>query len=137
MYLPPKILIFESRMIIAADVSLQLSKLGYEVIGIHSKAEGALKTIQLNRPDIIVMNIDTKSSTGGLNTARGIAEILSIPMVFLSAHTDRVLLQQLIHLNPYALITKPFEVKDLQRGLETTLGRMVAEGLWPILHQRQ
>jgi len=119
-------------MIVAADVSLQLSKLGYEVIGIHIKAEGALKTIQLNRPDIILMNIDTRSSTGRLNTARGITETLSIPIVFLSAHTDRVFLQQLIHLNPYALITKPFDVKDLQRGLKMTLGRMVAEGLWPV-----
>lgn len=118
-------------MIIAADVSMQLSKLGYEVIGIHLKAEGVLKTIQLNRPDIILMNIDTGSSTGGLNTARGIAETLSIPMVFLSAHTDRALLQQLSHLNTYALISKPFEEKDLQRSLEMTLRRMVAEGLWP------
>jgi CheY-like chemotaxis protein len=129
--LPPKILILEGRMIVAADISLQLSKLGYDVIGIHIKAEDALKTIQLNRPDIILMNLDTESSTGGLNTARDITETISIPMVFLSAHTDRALLQQLIHLNTYALITKPFEVKDLQRGLETTLGRMVAEGLWP------
>ncbi|GAB5552059.1 MAG: hypothetical protein Sapg2KO_16500 [Saprospiraceae bacterium] len=131
MYLPPKILIFESQMIIAADISMQLSKLGYEVIGIHIRVEGALKTIQLNRPDIILMNIDTRSSTGGLNTARYITKVLNIPMVFLSAHTDRAPLQQLIHLNTYALITKPFEIKDLQSSLEMTLRRMVAEGLWP------
>lgn len=130
-YLPPKILILESRMIIAADVSLQLSKLGYDVIGINTRREDALKTITRHRPDILLMNIDTGSPTGGLNTARLITETSKTPMVFLSAHTERGLLQQLIHLNPYALITKPFEVKELQRGLETTLSRMVAEGLWP------
>ncbi len=130
-YPPPKVLILESRMIIAADVSLQLSKLGYDVIGINTRKENAFKTIARHRPDIILMNIATRSMTGGLNTARAITETFRVPIVFLSAHTDRALLQQLIHLNPYALITKPFEVKDLQRGMETTLSRMVAEGLWP------
>ena len=131
-YPPPKVLILESRMIIAADVSLQLSKLGYDVIGINTRKENALKTIARHRPDIILMNIATRSMTGGLSTARAIKETFRVPIVFLSAHTDRATLQQLIHLNPYALITKPFEVKDLQRGLETTLSRMVAEGLWPV-----
>lgn len=130
-YPPPKVLILESRMIIAADVSLQLSKLGYDVIGINTRREDTLRTIIRHRPDIILMNIETRSMTGGLNTARAITETFRVPIVFLSAHTDRALLQRLIHLNPYALITKPFEVKDLQRGMETTLSRMVAEGLWP------
>ena len=36
-----RILIVEDDMIIAANISLQLSKLGYEVTGIETKAEEA------------------------------------------------------------------------------------------------
>ena len=34
----PKILMVEDDMIIAADISMQLTKLGYEVIGISTRA---------------------------------------------------------------------------------------------------
>ena len=33
-------------MIIAADVSLQFSKLGYDVIGIHTRSEDTLKPLK-------------------------------------------------------------------------------------------
>lgn len=126
----PKILILESQMIIAADVSLQLSKLGYDVIGINTHSGEALKTIENNRPDIVLINIEWKAETEALRTARIILETFRIPVIFLSAGTDRELFKGIIAARPYAFIAKPFEKKDLQRGVETTLKRMAAEGLW-------
>ena len=41
----PKILMVEDDMIIAADISMQLTTFGYEVIGICTRVEDALKTI--------------------------------------------------------------------------------------------
>ena len=126
----PKILILESQMIIAADVSLQFSKLGYDVIGINIRPEDALKTIQANRPDIVLINIDWQAIAGRLRTARIIRETFHIPVIFLSAHTDQELFKGMIAAQPYAFIAKPFDQKDLQRGVETALKRMAAEGLW-------
>ncbi|MCB0663765.1 MAG: response regulator [Saprospiraceae bacterium] len=127
----PKILILESQMIVAADVAIQLHKFGFELIGINQRMSDAILSIELHRPDIIVMNLAPGSSTGGIYTAKMLSEKFRIPLVFISAQTDRSFLQQLIPLNPYALITKPFSSADLHRGLQTTLHRMIAEGLWP------
>jgi CheY-like chemotaxis protein len=54
---PIKILIVEDEMIIAANISLQLSSLGYEVTGIIPRGEAALTNIKQNQPDIVLMDI--------------------------------------------------------------------------------
>lgn len=126
----PKILILKSQMIIAADIFLQFSKLGYDVIGINTCLADALKTIENNRPDIIVMNIQFQGKAEGLNTARTFLEMLQIPVVFISANTGKEIFKSVITAKPFAFISKPFEKKDLQRGIETALNRIIAEGLW-------
>ncbi|MCB0552109.1 MAG: response regulator transcription factor [Phaeodactylibacter sp.] len=128
--LVPKILIIESQMIIAADMSLQFSKLGYDVIGISTRSEDALKTLETNRPDIVLMSIEIQGKIDGLKTARTIMESFQIPVVLLSAKVDKDTFKGVIDTQPYAFIAKPFEKKDLQRGVETALDRMAKEGRW-------
>lgn len=130
----PKILILENQMIIAADVCLQCSKLGYQVIGINSRVEDALKTIQVNRPDIVLMNIGMKEKMNGLMSDRIILDSFQVPVVLMSSYTDKTTFNQIIEVKPYAFISKPFEKNDLQKGIETALSRMEAEGLmrWTI-----
>ncbi len=127
--LSPKILIVENQMVIAADIFLQCTKLGYQVIGINSRVEDALKTIEVNRPDIVLMNIGMKEKTNGLIAARIILGSFQIPVILISSFTDQNTFKQIIEVKPYAFISKPFEKKDLQRGIETALFRMAAEGL--------
>ena len=67
-----KILIVEDEMIIGANISLQLSKLGYEVTGIISKGEDALNHVRQNRPDMIIMDIQLKGKMDGVDTAMAI-----------------------------------------------------------------
>lgn len=126
----PKILILESQMIIAADVALQLLKLGCDVVGINTRSSDALKTIESSRPDIVLMNIKMGGNERRIRTARIISKIFRIPVIFLSAHTDREIFRQVINAQPYAFITKPFGIDDLQRGLETAIDRMNTEGSW-------
>lgn len=126
----PKILILENQMIIAADVALQLLKLGCDVVGIHTRADDLLKTIENNRPDIVLMNIKMQSAEGRIRAATIISKTFRIPVIFLSAHTGREIFKQVINAQPYAFITKPFDIKDLQRGLKNALDRMTTEGFW-------
>lgn len=127
-----KILILETQMIIAADISLQLSKLGYNVIGINIRAEDALKTIENKRPDIVLMNLKTQGCEERIRTARIIRRNFRIPVVFISGHTDKELFRQIIDAQPFAFISKPFEINDLQRGLNTALDRISAEDIWKV-----
>ncbi len=123
----PKILILENQLIVAADISLQLTKLGYEVIGIHTRSADALLTIAKHRPDIIMMNIENQGTIERLKTAEIIAKTFQIPIIFLSAHTDLQTYKAASKIQPYAFITKPFRTKDLQNSIVITLNRMAAK----------
>lgn len=120
----PKILIIENEMIIAADMSVQFLKMGYEVIGIHMRAEDALKTIADDPPDIVLMDIGLKGKMDGITAAGIISDQYHIPIVFLSSGTDMPTFHRAMTIRPYAFISKPFLDEDLQRAIEHTLDRM-------------
>ncbi|HCY82024.1 MAG TPA: DNA-binding response regulator, partial [Xanthomarina gelatinilytica] len=66
---PLKILIVEDEMIIAANISLQLTSLGYEVTGIIPRGEEALLHIKQHQPDMVLLDINLKGKIDGIETA--------------------------------------------------------------------
>jgi len=123
----PKILMVEDDMIIAADISMQLTKFGYEVIGICTRGEDALKTIENNRPDLILMDIVLTGKMNGIEAAQVILENFQIPLIFLTSNSDDATFQQAITAKPYAFISKPFQKSDLERTIKLTLRRIAVE----------
>lgn len=123
----PKILMVEDDMIIAADISMQLTKFGYEVIGICTRSEDALKTIENNRPDLILMDIVLNGEMNGIKAAQVILENFQIPLIFLTSNSDDATFQQAITAKPYAFISKPFQKSDLERTIKLTLRRIAVE----------
>lgn len=122
-----KILMVEDDMIIAADISLQLTKLGYQVIGINTSGVDAIKTIEGNRPDIILMDIVLTGDMNGIDAAHIILERFQIPLIFLTSNSDDATFQKAIRAKPYAFISKPFQKSDLERTLKLTVQRIVAD----------
>lgn len=122
-----KILMVEDDMIIAADISMQLTKLGYEVIGINTRGEDALSTLEQTRPDIILMDIVLSGKMNGIKTALLILERFQIPVIFLTSNSDDATFQQAIKAKPYAFISKPFQKSDLERTLKLALQRITVE----------
>lgn len=123
----PKILMVEDDMIIAADISMQLTKSGYEVIGICTTGEDALKTIENNRPDLILMDIVLTGKMNGIEAAKAILENFQIPLIFLTSNSDDATFQEAITTKPYAFISKPFQKSDLERTIKLTLKRIAVE----------
>ncbi len=122
-----KILIVEDEMIIAADISLQLTNLGYEVSGITPRGEDALKNIESTRPDIVLMDIALKGEMDGVETAQAILDNYQIPVIFLTSNVDNATFQRAKATKPYGFIAKPFDPDDLQRAIELTLERIEEE----------
>lgn len=123
----PKILMVEDDMIIAADISIQLSKLGYEIIGISTHAEDALKIIETNRPDVILMDIILSGKMNGIDAAHLVLERHQIPVIFLTSNTDDATFNRALSAKPFAFITKPFQSIDLERTLKMTFQRIAVE----------
>ncbi len=121
---PAKILIVEDEMIIGANISLQLSKLGYDVTGIVSRGEEAIAHVKQNRPDIILMDIQLKGELDGIDTVIRIQQQMDIPIIYLTANADDTNFDRAKSTNPYAFISKPFKKLDLQHAIELTMGRI-------------
>lgn len=121
---PAKILIVEDEMIIGANISLQLSKLGYDVTGIVSRGEEAIAHVKQNRPDIILMDIQLKGDLDGIDTVLRMQQEMNIPVIYLTANADSDNFDRAKSTNPYAFISKPFKKLDLQHAIELTIGRL-------------
>lgn len=124
---PVKILIVEDEMIIAANISLQLSALGYEVTGIIPRGEEALEHVKQNKPDIILMDIQLKGELDGIETVRLMQQVQDIPVIYLTANADDAHFAKAKDTHPYAFISKPFKKLDLQRAIELTINHIQSE----------
>ncbi|WP_289030507.1 response regulator [uncultured Algoriphagus sp.] len=122
-----RILIVEDDMIIAANISLQLSKLGYEVTGIESRGEDAVNHAIENRPDIILMDIQLKGGMTGIDAAKKIQEKTAIPLIYLTANSDEASFQKAKETKPYAFISKPFNKLNLERTIELVAEKIKEE----------
>lgn len=124
---PAKVLIVEDDMIIAADLSMQLTKIGYDIIGINTKAEDTLKTISDHRPDIIIMDIVLSGKMNGIEAAIIILHEYQIPVIFMTSSTDDATFQKALSAKPYAFIAKPFQKSELERTIKLSLRRAIIE----------
>jgi DNA-binding LytR/AlgR family response regulator len=104
-------------MIIAANISLQLSKLGYEVTGIETKAEEAIHHALETKPDLILMDIQLKGKSNGIEAAHAIHKVQDIPIIYLTANEDDATFQKAKDTNPFAFISKPFNKQNLERTI--------------------
>ncbi len=125
--IPIKILIVEDEMLIAANMSLQLTGLGYEVTGIVPRGEEALLRVKEHKPDIVLLDINLKGSLDGIETAVLMQQEQSLPIIYLTANTDEVHFNRAKETNPYAFISKPYKKLDLQRAIELTINQISKE----------
>lgn len=121
---PINIFIVEDEMIIAANISLQLSKLGYNISGIVPRGEEALIHIKENKPDIILLDIQLKGKLDGIETAELMQKEYDIPIIYLTANVDDAHFERAKATKPFAFISKPFKKLDLQHAIELTASRM-------------
>ncbi|SLM32623.1 hypothetical protein MTBBW1_790021 [Desulfamplus magnetovallimortis] len=119
---PAKILIVEDEIIFGMDLMEQLSQLGYapepETI---RYAEDAFKAAQEKMPDFILMDIKLKGEMTGIEAALEITEKLHIPIIFLTAFSDKSIIEKAKKAGPYAFLKKPVKYEDLKNTLEISL----------------
>ena len=121
------ILIVEDDMIIAANISLQLTKLGYEVTGIISRGEEAIVQVKDYPPDILLLDIRLKGSLNGIETAKAIQEFQNIPIIYLTANNDEATFASAKETRPRAFITKPFNKLNLERSIALVVEQLKKE----------
>ena len=120
-----RILIVEDDMIIAANLSLQLTNLGYEITGIESRGEEAIGHVRTNAPDLLLMDVHLKGSLSGIATVKAIQEFCDIPVIYVTANSNEATFNEAKETHPKAFISKPFNKLELQRNIELVVAQSV------------
>jgi DNA-binding LytR/AlgR family response regulator len=120
-----RILVVEDDMIIGANISLQLTKLGYEITGIETRGEEAIGHVKANRPDLLLMDINLKGSLSGIDTVKAIQKFCDVPVIYLTANSDEVTFKKAKETYPKAFMAKPFNKLELQRTIELVTDQLV------------
>ena len=121
------VLIVEDEVIIAKDLSLTLTKLGYTVAGLCISGEEAVLLAEEKNPDIIVMDIMLKGEMTGIDAAREINKKRDVPVVFLTAYSDEDTIRKTNASSAFGYLVKPFKANDLRATIETALNRFNEE----------
>lgn len=122
-----KILIVEDDALIAEDLKSTLLEYGYQIHGPIDNGEKAIEDILKINPSFVLMDINLNGSLDGIETAKKIQTLISVPIVFLTALNDESTLQRAKLANPYGYLIKPFDGAELRSTIETTLHRFKSE----------
>ncbi|MEM7373319.1 MAG: response regulator [Bacteroidota bacterium] len=121
-----KILVVEDEMIVAADIADALQRCGYEVTGIFPKGERAFESISSEIPDLVLLDINLRGNWDGITTAENIQNHYNIPIIFLTANSDKQTFDRAKQTHPQAFLVKPFDPGDLERAVELAVSNMEA-----------
>lgn len=116
-----RILIVEDEIITAKDIKECLQDNGYGVLSIVSSGEEAIKKVKEGNPDLVLMDIMLKGEMDGIETARQIHSISNIPVVYLTAFSDKNILERAKITEPFGYILKPFNERELHINIEIAL----------------
>jgi len=122
-----RLFIVEDSPVAAADMKRILKGLGYEVAGIAGDGAEAIARCAAAAPDLVLMDVRLPGAMNGIEAAAAIGERIRVPVVYMSAYSDREIIEEIQHSCPYGFIVKPFREKDILVAIETALTRFEYE----------
>jgi len=125
---PIRVLIVEDEWIAANYLEVILAKEGMDVVGMVDTGVEAVEMALHERPDVILMDIMLREAMSGSEAAliihRDAPEIITI---FLSAYSDKEMLQYAIDAQSYGYLMKPYREEEIINTLQLAVQKRAAE----------
>ena len=116
-----RILVVEDENVVALDLQETLRNVGYEVVGIASSASEAVRKASQHQPDLILMDIELRGGSDGVQAAAAIKQTSGAGIIFLTAYADEKTVERAKAVEPLAYLLKPFNDRDLYAAIEVAL----------------
>jgi DNA-binding NtrC family response regulator len=107
-----KILIVEDGIVEANNLRIILENAGFTVTGMADSYEQALAFLEIERPDLVLLDIFLVGRKTGIDLAMQLKE-RNIAFVYLSANSNRETLELAKVTEPYGFLVKPFREQDI------------------------
>lgn len=117
----PVIGVVEDEMVIADTICLNLRKLGYTTTTTSPSYARAIKMMEEEKPDLMLVDINLGGEKDGVDLAKHIRQHYPIPIIFLTANSDAATLERAKQVNPDGYIVKPYKKSDLFAAIEIAM----------------
>ena len=117
-----RVLVAEDNRVVSELIKHSLHKIGFEMVGLAITGIEAVDMTASLRPDVVLMDIEMPE-LDGLEATRQIQTRQPTPVVFLTAHEGEDLIEKASEVGASAYLTKPPQVKELERAIIMALAR--------------
>ncbi len=111
------ILIVEDELLIAEDIKTTIEELGHNVIAIVVRANKAIKILNSQKVDLILLDITIKGGLNGIDLAEIVNQQFKIPFIYLTSHADPKTVNEAIKTAPQGYVVKPYSNSDLYTSI--------------------
>ena len=116
-----QILIVEDNYIFATELQNKLIGWDYNIVGIVDNFEESVNLLKSNTPNLILIDIGLKSDANGIDLAEEVLNEYNIPIIFITAYSDKSTIQKAKLTQPYGYIIKPIVDDVLRSTIEIVL----------------
>ncbi len=116
-----RIMVVEDEAVVADDIRRSLQNMNYAVPAIASSGEEAIEKAHQYDPDLVLMDIVLKGEMDGIEAAKQIRSHLDVPLVYLTAYSDKKILERAKTTEPFGYLIKPFKERELGIAIEIAL----------------
>jgi response regulator RpfG family c-di-GMP phosphodiesterase len=113
-----KIMVVDDEWVVTDQLCRNLKDLGYTVCSTASTADEAIRAVEADRPDLILMDIVLKGKMDGIEAADRINSQFNIPVIYLTAYTNQEYIERAKQTNPFGYLVKPHNQKELYATIE-------------------
>src|SRR3990172_4317345 len=97
-----------------------LELLGFEVVGLAANGEAAVELFKECSPGIVIMDFKMPKMTG-IEAAREISKLASVPIILLTGHSSEDVAQEAIEAGGFGDLVKPVTKKQMLPALKPPL----------------
>jgi two-component system, response regulator PdtaR len=122
-----KILIIEDEFILASELAETLESEGYEVVLTADNGQEAVDFYQENEVDLVLCDININGDWDGIETVTKLIAIKQVPIIYLTAFTDKDTLERAKATFPAAYIPKPYHITNLRMAIELAISNFAVK----------
>ncbi len=117
-----KILIVEDEIVSGILLQKFLTGHGFAVTALVASGEEAVESARLNRPDVVLMDIQLAGEMNGIDAAVRIKTYDDIPVIFITGYDEPIIRDRAMTLAPAAYFQKPCNMPALLATIREIAG---------------